>query len=122
MKTYKKMHTNKKAAISHQEKIEKRGGVTTLFKAKGKEEYTLYYNFPKEKNPAKKNKKKQYDILSPDGKTIRHNVPPFASIKESREYFDQWKTQYARRGYWSPKMSLLIPMAKLWKHCKRITL
>lgn len=117
MKTYTKTHSSKTAAISHREKIKKRGGVTTLFEENGK--YTLAYSFPETKASSKK--KKQYDILSPDGKTIRHNVPPFASLKESREYFDEWKMQYARRGYWSPKLGL-IPMAKLAKHCKRITL
>lgn len=117
MKTYTKIHSSRTAAISHREKIKKRGGVTTLFEENGK--YTLAYSFPEKKETKKK---KQYDILSPDGKTIRHNVPPFNSLKESREYFDQWKMQFARRGYWSPKKSLLIPMAQLHKHCKRITL
>lgn len=117
MKTYIKKHSNKKAVETHREKIRKRGGVTTLFEENGK--YILTYSFPEKKNQPKK--KKQYDILSPDGKSIRHNVAPFSSLKESREYFDKWKMQYARRGYWSPKKGL-IPMAKLIKHCKRITL
>ncbi|MBS1635383.1 MAG: hypothetical protein JST26_05625 [Bacteroidetes bacterium] len=115
MKTYVKKHTNKKAAAAHVEKIKKRGGQVTVFNEDGK--YTIAYSFPDKKGKAKK--KKLHDVLSPDGKTIRIHTPLFDSLKASKEYFDKWKLNYARQGYWSPKHGL-IPMAKLKIYCKWI--
>lgn len=114
MKTYTKTHTSRKAADAHLEKIGKRGGEATLTHFRGK--YHIEYRFPFQQ---KKVKKKQYDVLSPDGKSIRVNVPPFTSIKASREYFDKWKLKFGHSGYWSPKKGL-IPMSKLKGFCKWI--
>lgn len=41
-----------------------------------------------------KTKKKKYDVISPDGFTIRIGVPLFTSIKQRDEYFKMWKKRY----------------------------
>lgn len=115
MKTYTKTHSSKKVAEIHLDKIEKRGGKASMKPVKGG--FLIEYSFPEKKSQSKK--QKRYDVLSPDGKTIRNNVPPFESLKARSEYFDNWKMQFARRGYWSPKKGL-IPLSNLKENCKWI--
>lgn len=124
MKTYTKEHTSLKAALAHRTKIKDRGGVSTL--TEENRVYTLSYEFPKKK-PSKTTAKKParkprlYDVLSPDGVTIRkEGVPPFRSMKERGEYFDMWVAPYQRQGYYlSPKYgkipaSLVLALSCGW--------
>jgi hypothetical protein len=110
MKTYTKTHGSKKVAEIHLSKIKKRGGKATMKPGKGG--FLIEYSFPETKAPAKKStvkkvaqKKsapaKKYDVISPDGFSIRIGVPPFKSTKEREEYFKMWKKRYERQGYYS---------------------
>jgi DNA repair protein RadC len=45
--------------------------------------------------------KKKYDILSPDGFSIRIGIEPFNSIKEGQEYLKNWINRYKIQGYYS---------------------
>ena len=146
MKTYSKIHTNKKAADTHLARIKSRGGTATM--TTRADSYKIEYTFPEKvvkewtKNKTsrstieitKQNKqqgtekdknarvKKLYDVLSPDGKTIRKpGDPPFTTLKARQAYFDQWKDQHHRHGYWSPNKGSIIAN-KLRRYCKFITL
>lgn len=146
MKTYSKIHTNKKAADTHLARIKSRGGTATM--TKRTDSYKIEYTFPEKvvkewtknkkgrstTNAAKHNLRERtakdknakikilYDVLSPDGKTIRKpGDPPFTTLKARQEYFDQWKNQHHRHGYWSPIKGSIIAN-KLRRHCKFIIL
>lgn len=116
MKTYTKTHSNKKAVETHLQKIKNRGGKATMKTVKGG--FHIEYSFP-EKNVSK-NKKKKYDVISPDGFTIRIGVPPFKSIKERDEYFKMWRKRYERQGYYSSVPYGRIPLEDLADYCQWI--
>lgn len=119
MKTYTKTHSSKKVADIHLQKIKKRGGKATMTTVKGG--FRIEYSFPEKKEPTKKAvKKKKYDIISPDGFSIRIGVPPFNSIKERDEYFKMWKERFARQGYYSSVPYGRIPLADLADYCQWI--
>lgn len=123
MKTYTKTHTSRKAANAHLEKIKTRGGIGVM--KVEKRGYTIdYYFLPKTDKKKSKNStaKKRYDVLDPDGRSIRKpGVPLFESKKASVEYFDEWMKQFHRQGYWSPTKGSIIT-SKLKRHCKFIEL
>ena len=54
--------------------------------------FFIEYSFPE---------KKKYDVISPDGFSIRIGVPPFKSKEERDAYFEQWKKRYEAQGYYS---------------------
>ena len=132
MKSYLKTHTNKKAALAHIEKIKARGGKHTLFEENGA--YRIAYHFPEKPDKKKvktakpkavkatKNKKSQkattlYDIISPDGFTIRMpDVPLFKTRQEGMTYFKKWKKRYEAQGYYSSNYGR-IPLMDLADEC-----
>ena len=121
METYMKNHTSRKAALAHAEKIKARSGHTTLFSEDGKY-YLAYFFKPKKKAAAKKKKQKKYDVLNPDGKSIRiRDVAPFTTKKAALEYFEKWREKQHRHGYWSPSKGLIIAN-NLKRYCKIIEL
>lgn len=101
MKTYTKTHSSKKVAEIHLGKIKNRGGKSTMKPVKGG--FQIEYSFPekKEKKETKPIKKKRYDILSPDGFSIRIGVEPFKTREEGIKYFEQWKKRFEKQGYYS---------------------
>lgn len=125
MKTYTKTHSSKKVAEIHLSKIKKRGGKATMKPGKGG--FLIEYSFPETKAPVKKvaQKKpataKKYDVISPDGFSIRIGVPPFKSIKERDDYFKMWKKRYERQGYYSSN-SGRIALDDLAARCQWIEL
>ncbi|MES2397634.1 MAG: hypothetical protein V4549_16610 [Bacteroidota bacterium] len=123
MKIYTKTHSNKKAAETHLQKIKNRGGKATMKLVKGG--FHIEYSFPEKKEPSKKvtaSKKKKYDVISPDGFSIRIGVPPFNSIKERDDYFKMWKERFARQGYYSSVKYGRIHLADLADYCEWIEL
>lgn len=114
MKTYTKTHSNKKAAETHLQKIKQRGGKATMKTVKGG--YHIEYHFPEKKE----NKKKKYDVISPDGFSIRMGVELFSSIKERDEYFKMWKERFARQGYYSSVKYGRIHLTDLADYCEWI--
>lgn len=141
MKTYIKTHTNKKALHMHRDRIKARGGVSTVFKENGV--YMLTYSFPEKKvsnrkaaqtksavkkTAAKKTakpivpKRKRYDVISPDGFTIRIGVPPFTSITQRNRYFQQWKNRFKAQGYYSSVQHGKIDLLDLSDFCEWIEL
>ena len=122
MKTYTKTHTSRKAADAHLAKIKARGGIGVL-KVDGRKYIIDYYFLPKAgKTIAAKEGKKRYDILDPNGKSIRlPGVPLFETLKASNDYFDQWQLKHMRQGFWSPSKGLIIGR-NLKRYCKWITL
>lgn len=113
MKTYNKTHTNKNAAETHLKKIKNRGGKATMKTVKGG--FHIEYSFPE----TKASKKKKYDVISPDGFSIRMGVPPFKSITERDEYFKMWKRRFEMQGYYSSNNGR-IPLADLADYCEWI--
>lgn len=116
MKTYTKTHSSKKVAEIHLDKIKKRGGKATMKPTKGG--FLIEYSFPEAK--VVKNKKKKYDVISPDGFTIRIGVDPFNSIKERDKYFKMWKERFATQGYYSSVKFGRIHLADLTDFCEWI--
>ncbi len=130
MKTYTKTHTNKKAADTHLAAIKKRGGTAKAVPtATGTK---IEYYFPEKtatKKPAAKKskaktkvakKQKRYDVISPDGFTIRMGVPEFKSIKERNAYFRMWKRRFKAQGYYSSVPYGRIPLEDLADYCQWI--
>lgn len=66
-------------------------------------------------------KAKKYDVISPDGFSIRIGVPPFKSIEEREKYFEIWKKRFERQGYYSSNRGP-IPLSELRNRCEWITL
>ena len=62
--------------------------------------------------------KKKYDILSPDGFTIRIGVDPFTSRKKALEYFKKWKERFKIQGYYSSVPYGRIPLEDLEDYCQ----
>lgn len=62
--------------------------------------------------------KKKYDVISPDGFTIRIGVEPFASIKSAQEYFKKWKDRFKVQGYYSSVSYGRIPLEDLEDYCQ----
>jgi hypothetical protein len=115
MKTYTKTHSNKKAAETHLQKIKNRGGKATMKPVKVG--FHIEYSFPEKKE----NKgKKKYDVISPDGFSIRIGVPLFNSIKERDKYFKMWKERFAKQGYYSSVKYGRIHLADLADYCEWI--
>jgi len=64
--------------------------------------------------------KKKYDILSPDGFTIRIGVEPFSSKKIAQDYFKKWKDRYQVQGYYSSVPYGRIPFNDLEDYCELV--
>lgn len=73
------------------------------------------------KKSSKPSKPKKYDVISPDGFSIRIGVPPFKSVEERQKYFDKWKKRYEAQGYYSSNNGR-IPLSELSDRCEWITL
>jgi hypothetical protein len=114
MKTYTKIHQNKKAAETHLKKIKQRGGIAEIKPVKGGTRIDYY--FPEKKTSTNK----KYDVISPDGFSIRIGVPPFSSIKERDKYFKMWKERFAKQGYYSSVKYGRIHLADLADYCEWI--
>lgn len=114
MKTYTKTHSNKNAAETHLKKIKNRGGKATMTTVKGG--FHIEYSFPEKKALIKK----KYDVISPDGFSIRIGVPLFNSIKERNQYFKMWKKRFERQGYYSSVKYGRIHLADLADYCEWI--
>lgn len=67
----------------------------------------------------KKNRIVYYDVLSPDGFSIRFDEPPFKIEEEIDECFEKWKDRYALQGYYSSNGGR-IPLDTLKDYCKTI--
>ena len=134
MKTYTKTHSSKKVAEIHLAKIKKRGGKANMNVVKGG--FKIDYSFPETNAPAKKSASKKtvakkasqkktttkkYDVISPDGFSIRIGVPPFKSPEERSNYFNNWKKRYEQQGYYSSNNGR-IPLHELKDRCKWIEL
>lgn len=116
MKTYTKTHSSKKVAEIHLDKIKKRGGKATMKPTKGG--FLIEYSFP-EKKESKQTRKKRYDILSPDGFSIRIGVDPFKTRAEGVKYFEKWKKRYEQQGYYSSNTGR-IDLRDLADYCEFI--
>ena len=67
--------------------------------------------------------KKKYDILSPDGFSIRIGIEPFNSIKEGQEYLKKWIGRYKIQGYYSCSNPYgRIPLEDLEDRCEWINI
>ncbi len=62
--------------------------------------------------------KKKYDILSPDGFTIRIGVEPFSSKNVAQEYFKKWIDRFKVQGYYSSVSYGRIPLDDLEDYCE----
>ena len=51
-----------------------------------------------------------YNILSPDGFTIRHE--DFKTEKDAVTFFQEWKSRFAHQGYYSA-IGRRIPLSEL---------
>lgn len=133
MKTYTKTHANKKAAEGHLAAIKRRGGTakTTQLNTGTRIDYSFPDKPAGKKSPAKKakakkqvakkqgtKKQKRYDVISPDGFTIRMGVPEFKSIKERDAYFKMWKDRFKAQGYYSSVPHGRIPLEDLSDYCE----
>lgn len=129
MKLYTKTHSSKRVAEIHLSKIKKRGGKATMKAVKGG--YQIDYSFPEKKSSAKKttekkvskkkpSRRKRYDVISPDGFSIRIHVPLFKSIKERDDYFKMWKKRFEHQGYYSSVPYGRIPLEDLADYCQWI--
>lgn len=112
MKTYTKTHSSKKVADIHLQKIKKRDGKATMTPIKGG--FRIDYSFPEKKET----KKKLYDVISPDGFTIRIGVEPFKSMKEAKKYFEMWKKRFESQGYYSSVKHGRIHLLDLEDFCE----
>ena len=63
-------------------------------------------------------KKKQFDVLSPDGFPI-HFSNTYPTKEEAMNAFFEWKKQYERQGYYSSNKGR-IPLDELEIHCEII--
>ena len=128
MHIYSKIHATKAALEGHQAKILLREGKAITKKAEGG--FRLYYYFPSEKDArpyyqvhSKSNSKTKgfrYDIMSPDGFTIR--IPDkglFKSFEEAIDYFENWKKRFEAQGYYSSNFRR-IPLEDLIEECQLI--
>lgn len=113
MKTYTKTHSSKKVAEIHLAKIKKRGGKAIMKSAKGG--FLIEYSFPEKKT----GKKKRYDIISPDGFSIRIGVDPFKTRAEGVKYFEKWQKRYEQQGYYSSNTGR-IDLRDLEDYCEFI--
>ena len=122
MKTYTKIHSNNKAVQNHVKRIEARGGIATTIPIKGGTQVEYYFPDTKaKKSPIKKEKKKKYDILSPDGFSIRiGDVKPFSSPEEGDAYFVKWKNRYVAQGYYSSTQYGRIDLKDLKNYCESV--
>lgn len=114
MKTYNKIHINPKAAETHLQKIKNRGGIAVMKTLK--DGFHIEYSFPEKTS----SKRKKYDVISPDGFTIRINVPLFKSLKERNEYFKMWKKRFEVQGYYSSVSHGHIDLRDLADYCEWI--
>ena len=67
-------------------------------------------------------KKKQYDILSPDGFSI-HHINIYNSPEEAETAFKNWKKLYKLQGFYSTirdGQRVQIPLKDLRKYCKLV--
>ena len=60
----------------------------------------------------------EYNILSPDGFTIRQEN--FVSQEEAKEYLIQWIKRYEKQKYYSKNDGTKIPLSKVELFCKPI--
>lgn len=112
MKTYTKTHNSKKVAEIHLKKIKDRGGKATITSVKGG--FQISYSFPEKKATTKK----LYDVISPDGFTIRIGVEPFKSMREAKKYFEIWKKRFESQGYYSSVKHGRIHLLDLEDFCE----
>ena len=112
MKKYSKTHKRKSAAEIHAKDVRKKGGKATMKPTK--EGFKVDFNLPEKKQSVKK----KYDVISPDGFSIRIGVPPFNSIAERKKYFDMWKKRYEGQGYYSSAAYGRIHLADLEDFCQ----
>jgi len=71
----------------------------------------------------KTDKKKQYDLLSPDGITIRGiEKDYFNHIDEIEPYFNEWLKQYERQGYYASNNYGRLPLVDVARLCDLVEL
>lgn len=63
-------------------------------------------------------KKQRYDVLSPDGFSIRREGD-FPSEKAREKYFLKWMKRFEHQGYYS-SVNGRIPLDELREHCQFI--
>lgn len=61
------------------------------------------------------NKKKEYDVISPDGFSISFS-DTYESIEEAKAAFENWKKRFEIQGYYSSNNGR-IPLDELEEHC-----
>ena len=61
------------------------------------------------------NKKKKYDVLSPDGFAINFS-DTYKSVEEAKTAFENWKKRFEIQGYYSSNNGR-IPLDELEEHC-----
>lgn len=69
---------------------------------------------------------KKYQVLSPDGFTIRHDITTYKSLKQAKESLAQWIQGYKAQGYYSQTCYngyiRRISLNELPDYCEIITL
>ena len=63
-------------------------------------------------------KKTRYVVISPDGFPI-HFSDTYATIKDAKKAFNDWKKRYEGQGYYSANDGR-IPLNELNQHCQII--
>ena len=61
-------------------------------------------------------KKKQFDVISPDGFSI-HFSDTYNTREEAMNAFFEWKKRYEQQGYYSSNKGR-IPLDELENHCR----
>jgi hypothetical protein len=62
------------------------------------------------------NKKKRFDVISPDGFSI-HFSDTYKSVEAAKEAFENWKKRYEVQGYYSSVRGR-IPLDELEHYCR----
>ena len=65
-------------------------------------------------------KKKEYNVLSPDGFAIHHENT-YTSKKKAEEAFKKWRDAYKAQGYYSWRGER-IPLNELHQYCQLVEL
>lgn len=116
MKIYTKIHKDIKAALSHVNKIAKRGGIGLGWEVESGVLVEYFFPIDKRKN---KSGEKKYDVISPEGLTIRvPDYPLFNSIEERDRYFKFWKSGYEKQGYYPSVNHGRISLIQLHNYCQ----
>jgi len=69
------------------------------------------------------NKKRKYQVLSPDGFTIDFHKPTYPSLKSAQSALETWVQRYKQQGFYSttgPFGRIRIPFDEIMFYCEII--